>query len=94
MVFTIKELYVKVLIIDMGESLMILQFNNTKPKVRFKVDELEECLYCTVMPLHSDNSAQFIAYEGESFYEAWNVFSQVIQTDRVRVPKQFEKYLG
>jgi hypothetical protein len=94
MVFTIKLLRVIVLIIEKGEMIVVLQFNNTNPRVKFKVDEVEDGYYCAVMPLHPDGSASYIAYEGMSFYQAWNVFTQVINNDRVIVPKQFEKYLG
>lgn len=73
---------------------LILQFNNTSPSMRFKVDEVEDGLYCTIMPLHPDGSVSYIAYEGMSFYQAWNVFTQIIGNDRVIVPKQFEQYLG
>lgn len=73
---------------------MVLQFNNTNPMVKFKVDETEEGYYCAVMPLHPDGSTSYIAYEGLSFYEAWHRFTEVIGNDRVIVPKQFEQYLG
>jgi hypothetical protein len=78
----------------MGERFMILRFNNTNPRVKFKVDEFEEGVCYSIMPLHVDDSVAYIAYEGLSFYEAWAVFADIVRNDRIKVPKQFEKYLG